>query len=400
MVTENQKDMTLLECVLKMVNSCLSHKFLFMVTLWLPVLVAFVLVMWVIKPEYSAEAVVTPPNGSGTSAGSLSKLLDGAGGLSSMSSLLGGGDDGKNIVWTYFNSWELHNKVIEKFNLADHYEFDGNFHADLLKLFRKKFSLEENDEEMFHVTFVDEDHKLAANILSFMLANVDSMYNSFKTTQARQSRLYMNQRLEEVMVRLDSLEREFVNFQQKNHVYDPEVQVEGTMKYLASLQTDYNVVSLALDKERVEHGENTKLYRELNERVKKVENTRNQALGGRQSNIGVLSLSKVPGLAAEYTRMEKEIRMQGAIYTFLKQESERLYIEESNLMSNLIVLLPPWDNDKKIRPLRGVTLVFVFSLSFILAVSLCCFIEYCRSVDPESSLGKEISKFSRKIRFK
>lgn len=400
MTAETKRDMTLLECFLRMANSCLSHKCLFVSVVVLPILVAFVLVMWVIKPEYAAEAIVTPPSNSSVSSGGISKLLGGAEGLSSISSLLGSTDDGINIVWTYFNSWELHTKVIQKFDLAKHYQFKGEFHADLLKMFRKQFTLELNDEDMFHLTYADEDYKLAAHVLEYMLANVDSMYNAFKTTQARQSRLYMNQRLEEVKGRLDSLEREFIDFQKKNHIYDPETQVEGTMKYLSGIQVDYNVVAMALAKEKAEHGENTRLYQELQERIKKIESTKNAALGGKDSNIGVLSLNKVPGLAAQFERLEKEIKMQGAIYTFLKQESERLYIEESNLMSNLVILQPPWENNKKTKPMRGVTLIFVASLSFIFAVFLCCFIDYCHEVDPESTLGKEMNRFSRKVRFK
>ena len=111
-------------------------------------------------------------------------------------------------------------------------------------------------------------------------------------------------------------------------------------------------------------------------------------------------MNKVPKLSATYARMEKELKLQAVLYTFLKQESERLYIEESNLMSNLVVLQPPWENNKKIKPLRGVTLIFVFSLSFIFAVFMCSFVEYWRSVDPETSLGKEMRRFSEKVRFK
>ena len=254
--------MTLLECLLKVTNNCLSHKRLFIVTLMLPVLVAFVLVMWVIKPVYAAEAIVTPPTSGGGMSG-LGKFLEGSTGLSSFSSLMGNDNDGANIVWTYFNSWELHNKVIEKFNLAKHYDFKGDFHADLLKQFRKHFALSENEEKMFLLTYADEDYKLASQVLTFMLDQVDSMYNHFKTSQARQSRLYMNQRLEEVEKRIDSLEKEFVNFQEDNNIYSPDVQAEGTMKYLADLQAERNMVSIPLSKEKKEHGENTRQYQDL-----------------------------------------------------------------------------------------------------------------------------------------
>lgn len=392
--------MTLLEGLLRVANSCLSHKRLFVLTIFIPVLVTFILVMWVIKPSYAAEAIVTPPASGSPFTGSLGKLLEGTGGLSSFSSLMGGKDEGVNIVWTYFNSWELHDKVIEKFNLAEHYEFDGNFHADLLKQFRKNFSLEQNEEDMFYIVFVDKDYKLASQVLTFMLSEVDSMYNNFKTTQARQSRAYMNQRLAEVEQRIDSLENEFVKFQEENHIYDPDVQAEGTMKYLSGLQVDRDAVYLALSKERKEHGENTRQFQDLQNRLKDIDIAKHQTLGGRHSNIGVVALNKVPKLSAEYARLEKELKLQAVIYTLLKQESERLYIEESNLMSNLVVLQPPWENDKKVKPLRGVTLIFVFSISFIVAMFLCCFLEYWRGVNPESSLGAEMQKFSRKVRFK
>ena len=399
MALDTKKDMTLLECLLKVTNNCLSHKRLFIITLMLPVLVAFVLVMWVIKPVYAAEAIVTPPTSGGGMSG-LGKFLEGSTGLSSFSSLMGNDNDGANIVWTYFNSWELHNKVIEKFNLAKHYDFKGDFHADLLKQFRKHFALSENEEKMFLLTYADEDYKLASQVLTFMLDQVDSMYNHFKTSQARQSRLYMNQRLEEVEKRIDSLEKEFVNFQEDNNIYSPDVQAEGTMKYLADLQAERNMVSISLSKEKKEHGENTRQYQDLQNTLRDLDVAKGQVLGGRHSNIGVLALNKVPKLSATYARMEKELKLQALLYTYLKQESERLYIEESNLMSNLVVLQPPWENNKKIKPLRGVTLIFTFSLSFILAIFLCCFVEYWRGVDPETSLGKEMRRFSNKIRFK
>lgn len=400
MALETQHDMTLLEGLLKVVNSCLSHKRLFVLTVFIPTLVAFIMVMWVIKPTYAAEAVVTPPTNGSALSGGLGKLLEGSGSMSFFSSFMGGSSEGSNIVWTYFNSWELHNKVIEKFDLAKHYEFEGDFHADLLKQFRRNFSLEKNEEEMFHIVFADEDYKLASRVLTYMLDQVDSMYNNFKTTQARQSRTYMNQRLAEVEHRIDSLESEFVNFQETNHIYDPNVQTEGTMKYLSGLQVDRDAVYLALSKEKKEHGENTRQFQDLQNRLRDIDAAKHQTLGGRHSNIGVVALNKVPKLSAEYARMEKELKLQAVIYTLLKQESERLYIEESNLMSNLVVLQPPWENNKKIKPLRGVTLIFVFSISFVFAIFLCCFLEYWRGVNPESSLGIEIKKFSQKVRFK
>jgi len=43
------------------------------------------------------------------------------------------------------------------------------------------------------------------------------------------------------------------------------------------------------------------------------------------------------------------------------------------------VLEPPWENDKKVSPKRGIILVFTVFFSFFLASLLCNFVEYMRA---------------------
>ena len=227
---QSQESAGIVEVCLRLVNNNLRHLKLFLAILLLPTIAAFVAVMWVIKPVYGATAVVTPPSTSQSSLSGLSSML---GGGSGMGSLLGisGSDEEANAVWTIFNSWELHDMVIKKFNLAEHYKFKGKFHADLLKRFRKNFGVEMNKEDMFAIWVEDEDYKLAAEMVSFMLEKADSAFNAFKTAQARQSRIYFQSRLDSCERQLDSLMKEFVKFQVDNNFYDPEVQLESTLKY-------------------------------------------------------------------------------------------------------------------------------------------------------------------------
>ena len=128
---EKQESVGFIEVCLRLLNNDLKHFKLCLAIVLIPTIVAFVLVMWVIKPVYAATAVVTPPSSSQTSLNGLSSML---GGASGMGALLGlsSSDEDENAVWTIFNSWELHDQVIREFNLAEHYEFDGDFHADFL----------------------------------------------------------------------------------------------------------------------------------------------------------------------------------------------------------------------------------------------------------------------------
>lgn len=391
---ENQESLGFIEVCLKLLNNNLKHFKLCLAIILLPTLTAFVLVMWIIKPVYAATAVVTPPSPSQNSLRGLSSMLGDASGIGSMLGF-SDNDEDENAVWTIFNSWELHNQVIDKFNLAEHYEFDGKFHADLLKMFRKKFGIETNKEDMFAISIEDEDYKLAAQMVSFMLEKADSAFNAFKTAQARQSRIYFQSRLDSCERNLDSLIKSFVQFQVDNNFYDPDVQMESTLKYLSELQTKRETVSLEMNFEKADRG-NSKRFEELSKRYQGVNTAMSATLKGKHQNLGIVELKKSPELSAEYLRRETEIKIQETMYKLLRQQSEQMRLEEAKMLTNLHILEPPWENDKKIYPLRGVTLIFVFAVSCIFATILCnliCFLQ--EATAQKSSVGREWATFKR-----
>lgn len=390
----------LTETLLRIVNNDLKHLKLCFLMVLVPTLVVFVLVMWVIRPTYAAKAVVTPPpSSSGMSA--LNGMLGEE--LSSYASMLGlsTGSVDADAIWTIFNSKELHDMVIDRFNLAEHYKFDGNFRADLLKRFRKNFSLELTDENMLEVTIEDEDYRLASEMATFMLEKADSMFNAFKTLQAKQSREYFESRIELCLKDLDSLQADFVKFQTDNNFYEPTVQMEATIKYLSALQTEREAISVEMNYEKKLHGEDSKRYDELSKRYASLDASMNRTLKGKQQSTGLIALQKSPELGAEFMRKEEEIKVQAAMYKLLRQQSEQMQLEEAKKLTNLHILEAPWPNDKKVSPLRGVSLMFTVFVTFLLATMLCNFIELVKSQKGSgSSLDEEWKTFSSFFRRK
>ena len=395
---EKQESIGFIEICLRILNNDLKHFKFVLAFVLIPTIIVFVAVMWIVKPKYAASAIVTPPASTQPMAGALSGLMGGTG----MGSLLGISMDNEdaNAVWTILNSWELHNMVIDKFDLARHYKFKGKFHADLLKEFRKNFGFEMNKEEMFSLYYRDTDAKLAVQVLNFMLEKADSSFNAFKTKQARQSREYFQTRLDSCEHVLDSLLNSFVDFQVTNNVYEPNVQLEATIKYLSELQAMREEVNMEMNFEKLDRGENSKRYQELSKRVKGMNSALSGALNGKHSNIGLLQLKKSPELYAEYLRREAEIRIQEAMYKVLRQQSEQMRLEEAKMLTNLHVLEPPWENDKKISPKRGLILVFTVFFTFFLASLFCNFVEFMRSEKRSNSrTAAEWDFFVQKVCF-
>ncbi len=388
----------LTETLLRILNNDLKHFKLCALIVLIPTIAVFVLVMWVVRPVYAAKAVVTPPpSSSGMNA--LGGMLGEE--LSSYASMLGlsMGSVDADAIWTIFNSKELQDMVIDRFDLAKHYEFDGKFRADLLKKFRKNFSLKLTDENMLEITIEDEDFQMAADMATFMLEKADSMFNAFKTLQAKQSREYFESRIELCLKDLDSLQRDFVKFQTDNNFYEPAIQMEATIKYLSTLQSEREAIAVEMNYERKLHGENSKRYDELSKRYASLNTSINQTLEGKQQASGLVSLKKSPELGAEFMRKEEEIKVQAAMYKLLRQQSEQMQLEEAKKLTNLHVLEAPWPNDKKVFPLRGVSLVFCVLVMSLLATILCNFIELVRTQEGTgSALEKEWQVFSRFFR--
>ena len=383
----------LTETLFRILNNDLKHFKLCCALVLIPTIVVFVLVMWVIKPTYAAKAVVTPPPDN-SSMSTLSGMLDGE--LSSYASLLGfaSGSVDADAIWTIFDSKELQDMVIDHFKLAEHYEFDGQFRADLLKQFRKNFELSLTDENMLEISIEDEDYRLASEMATFMLDKADSMFNAFKTKQARQSREYFDNRIELCLKTLDSLQQDFVKFQADNNFYEPEVQMEATINYLSTLQTERQSVAVEMNYESQLRGTDSKRYGELSKRYNSLNTAIHQTLNGKQQSMGLITLKKSPQLGAEYMRKQEEVKVQAALYKLLRQQSEQMQLEEAKKLTNLHVLEAPWPNDKKVSPLRGASLIVTVFVSLLLATILCNFIELVKSQKGTgSSLEKEWATF-------
>lgn len=386
---EKQEPVGLTEVLLRILSNDLKHFKLCLFFVLLPTIVVFVLVMWVIHPTYRVTAVITPPPTSSPNVLSGFSSMLGMG--SGVGSLLGLTDNNDDIgaVWTIFNSWQLHNQVIEKFHLKEHYKFKGKFHADLLKEFRRNFGFEKNKEDLFSVSVEDEDYKLAAEMLRFILAKADSAFNAFKTSQARQSRIYFQSRLDSCERVMDSLLVAFAQFQVENNFYDPEVQLEATIKYMGELQAKREEVAMEMSYEKMNRGDDSKRYDELSKRYRGVTNALNSTLEGKRGDVGVLSLKKSPALAVEYLRRESELKVQETLYKLLRQQSEQMRLEEAKMLTNLHILEPPWENNKKVSPLRGIALIFTVMVSSLLVTLLCNFIEFMKA---ETARGSRIAE--------
>jgi len=385
--------------VLRILNSILAFPKTFLFTLVFPTVIVMVIVVFFIDPKFGSKSVFQPPASQSAASGLSSMLGEGGSAIADMMGLNLMSSGEADIVQTLLNSRELHQATINKFDLGSHYKFKGKFPADLLKTFRNNISIDVNDEKMFVLRVEDEDYKLATTINRFMISWTDSAYNAIKSRQARLSGNFFRTRLDTVLKRTDSLTNSMVVFQKKNQFFEPDIQLEAGLKILTELDAERSTVQLDLEAEEATHGLGTSKQKQLSERLGLL-TSQIQAKNNGNLGIGLPSgLNHFAELSKQYYELEREIKVQNALYKYLRQKVEELDLTESKNMKNLVILEEPWENNKRVSPPRMAITVLMFLLSGILGVWICSILAFIqKELSSESAFAREWSTTAKRLR--
>jgi uncharacterized protein involved in exopolysaccharide biosynthesis len=393
---------TFIELTVRILNACAKRKkFL---TLWVLIPAVLVVILtdkhiW--KPTFASDALIMPPTSSQVSGG-LTALLGGE--TSMLSGLLGTdlfSNNELNIVWSLINTKNLHDKAIEKFNLKEHYEFDSDFYADILKEFRSNLVFDLNDENMIEIRFEDKKPQMAYDILSFLIANVDSMYAELKVDEASFTQKFFEARLKETDEKLKKIQKEFGEFQVSNNMYNPEIQLEATVTALADLESKRDILGIERDFESRTRSDKSPLYQTLSQKLTSMNSAIHNLQSNKRDNSVLLSLKRIPPMATEYFEFERELKIESAIYKYLRQRYEELNLETVKKGRNLVIIQEPWVNDKKVAPPRMAVCALVLFLAMVSGVLICNLREYLQNeIDEGTEFSLIYQSLIKNLRFK
>jgi len=387
-------DNSLATVMLRVLNAILTRPLLFMLCVLIPTVFTMVYVVYGIEQTFGSRSVFKPPT-TQTSSGALNAMLgDGGSALANMMGVGSFSNEESNILLTIINSRELGVHVIEKFHLREHYKFKSKFDADLLKTFRKNVGVEINNEDMFILSVEDKDYQLAAQMNAYMLTWTDSIYNLTKEKQARLTGDFYRNRLFVVQVRMDSLARALTEFQKKNRFYEPTVQLETSLSILGEMESRRSSMQLEVDAESALHGDNTSKYKQLNDRLAIISNQMRSKNDG-SLGLGLPSgMGKFAELSRQFYDLDRELKVQSALYKYLRQRVEELELEEARNIKNLIILEEPWANNKRVSPPRMMITALIFLLSISFATALCTFLAFVdREIAIQSPFALEFLRF-------
>jgi tyrosine-protein kinase Etk/Wzc len=271
--------------------------------------------------EYAAEASVLRP------APSAINMLFGAGetGTGGLSRLLGGGGGDYSRYLAILTSRSLRETVVQRFDLLTVYKAqDQRFPMDAaLKRLDKNLAFPVSPE-FGHLTIVvyDRDPERSAAIANFMVDELNRRHAAMTSDNARLTRVFVEQRLEQARATMDSVRTTMQAFQEQHGIVELESQAQAFMSSmatqsarLAEIEVRYRtlVQQYGPDNPQVIAARNA--YQAARQQVQ-------GALGGSDALLP-LALRDMPAASRQYAQLVQEQMIQAktmeAIYPILEQ---------------------------------------------------------------------------------
>jgi capsule polysaccharide export protein KpsE/RkpR len=328
----------------------------------LALITAFVIAFYVIKPQYSSSVSFFLPSGARSS--QISGL---------MSSMIGLNMDINQDIDPYkikilFNTVNNKKKFIEYMGLFERYKLEKSKNPlfQAIKILNKNISFEVEEKGSiattdiisFKITYFDENPDSAFIGINYLYASLDSMIREINISIATQEQQYFFEKINEMYLKLDSLNTDFIVFQEENNLFSMRAQTDATINVYSQLLT--NKISLTIDYNELvsKYGNKNSAVIEIKNRMLAIEKVM-QSLPLDTNSILLKSLSSMNYY--KYFEYLRDIDFYTNFSLFLIGQYEQAHLRVRSELKSLQLIDKPIKPVYKSRPKR---ILIVFAVMF------------------------------------
>jgi tyrosine-protein kinase Etk/Wzc len=324
------------------------------------------LIAFLIKPSFTAVAIILPPQAPQSTASILAGQLGALGALGG-----GAGSLLKNPADMYvgiLQSRTITDHIIAKFQLQSLWKLKRS--EDTRKRLAKQATFESAKNGLITISVKDIDPQRASDLANAFVDELYSMNSKLAITEASQRRLFFDQQLAEEKSALAAAEDDLRKTQEKTGLITVSGQAEMAIRSIA--QTQAQISSRLVELEAMHAyatDQNPNIYtiqREIDalrqQLSKQQDDQKKMAPGDTQIPAG-----KVPGGSLEYARKLREVKYHDSLFELLSRQYEAARIDEAKSAPIIQVVdraVPP---DRKSGPSRLLLMIGGAVLGFCCA---------------------------------
>ena len=341
----------------------------------------------VLPKAYRALAKVYPPQDSQGMLG-LSALL---GGNLPMGLLgMGEGPVSATDYVPVLKSNQVAEAIADRFDLAARYR--AQTREQLHQQMAGRLLVELSRAQFLTVSYEAETPQLAADITNAFVEELERALQKRAKEVARRSRNYWERRLAEAEKEMKTAELAYNQFQKEHMAIDLETQaksqIENANKMIGTLAELYVERDVA---EQIMDPRHPRL-KELDLRITGVRTSLDDMLMGSASGRTkdsqlpevFIPFREVPELALQAIQFLRDVKIQNAIYQFVRQEFEKARFDEEKESAVVVVLdraVPP---DSRSRPRRTVMVALAAGLSLVISLLMAFLFEALQGLEGEN----------------
>jgi capsule polysaccharide export protein KpsE/RkpR len=357
-----------------------------------------ILVFFVIKPLYTAEAVFIPPQ---TSPGSAMSQLAGQLGSLGVAGGLMGLKTPADIYLGILQSRTVADDIIARFNLQEVYKAKKISRAEKMLQANAKFVAGKNT--LIRITVDDDDPNRAAAIANGFLDELQSQNGRLALTEASQRRLFFEQQLDKEKNALADAEVELRKTQESTGLIVPTGQMQLEIGTIANIRAQITSREIQLASLRQgatdQNPEVVRIQTEIGQLHQQLQRLQDNSQKSSPGNTEVPT-AKVPALALEYIRKQREVKYHEMLFESLAKQYEMARLDESREAPLLQVVDRAIVPDTKSGPHR-LLLMIAFTLFGAVIGSVVVFLRYYVSLMKQNSdTAERLRSLSEAISFR
>lgn len=320
------------KCIVKLL---LKNKLNVLIILVLAVVLAILFSSQLfIKPLYKSSVILYP-----TTTYSASKAVMNTNNLIYVDPLEIGDESQTEHMMQILNSGIIRDKIIEKYDLMNHYGIDNNCEykqSKLIKAYEDKIRIKRTEYNSVKIIVLDTDPEIASNIANDIAALFDETMNEMQREISAKAfeiveREY-NNTIDEINVLEDSLK-----FYREKGIYNYDIQINTLSQQLA-----------------------TELAKGNDKGSKNIEN----------------QINKLSQNGHRYNDISNDIKIKKDYLTLLKTKYDDARLNATETIPHKLVITNAYISDKPVYPIRWVIVTVTFFATLIIIIMVLAAFEY------------------------
>ena len=367
-----------------------------LLTLYLPTSSPWNLLPNIYRPE--AKVLLLERDSSRLSA--LNLALEGAGSLGQLLGGVSGGGSSAALAQELLAGRTIHDRVIDQFDFVARYGFTDNPRTRARALAEKSLRYDfDVDSAVLSITYEETDAEFAFAVLEHIVELLEQRFHDLTMETVVLKKQHLEERLAVVGADRQAAQDRLVAFHRAYGIIDLQEQSLELAQLLADYKRELLSKEVEMQSLRALLPADDPSVVQLQSQIDIVRQVLDELQTGfRSFSAQTIPQDELPGVAADYLNLRRDLEIQEQIYALLRERYELARIEESDPSRTFQVIEAAEVPEVKHWPSRTLVCLLGTMLAFLLSVLLAFFLEYLVRVRADPVEAAKLAAIREQLR--